>query len=98
MVKNPLSTQEMEEMQIRSLGWEDPREEGIAIHRSILAWRIPWTEEPVGLQSIGLHRVGHDLKQLSTHMPQIGTWGYALLEKPRKLALRYSNVSFLKPG
>ena len=64
----------------------------------ILAWRIPWTEEPGGLQSIGLHRVGHDLKQLSTHMPQVGTWGYALLEKHRKLALKYSNVSFLKPG
>ena len=40
--------------------WEDPLEEGIATHSSILAWRIPWTEEPGGLQSIGWKRVGHD--------------------------------------
>ena len=41
-------------MTVRSLGWEDPLEEGMATHSSILAWRIPWTEEPGGLQSIGL--------------------------------------------
>ena len=41
-------------------GWEDPLEEGMATHSSILAWRIPWTEEPDGLQSIGLHTVRHD--------------------------------------
>ena len=40
-------------MRVRSLGWEDPPEEGMAIHSSILAWRIPWTEEPGGLQSMG---------------------------------------------
>ena len=39
-------------MQVRSLGWEDPLEEGMATHSSILAWRIPWTEEPRGLQSM----------------------------------------------
>ena len=43
----------------RSLGWEDPLEEGTATHSSILAWRIPWTEEPGGLGSIGSQRVGH---------------------------------------
>ena len=48
-------------MQVRSLGEEDPLEEGMATHSSILAWRIPWTEEPGGLQSIGLQRVRHDL-------------------------------------
>ena len=42
------------------LGWEDPPEEGKATHSSILAWRIPWTEEPGGLQSVGSQRVGHD--------------------------------------
>ena len=42
------------------LRWEDPLEEGMATHFSILAWRIPWTEEPGGLQSIGSQRVGHD--------------------------------------
>ena len=45
---------------VRSLGWEDPLEKGMAIHSSILAWRIPWTKEPGRLQSIGSHRVGHD--------------------------------------
>ena len=43
-----------------TLGREYPLEEGMATHTSILAWRIPWTEEPGGLQSIGLHRVGHN--------------------------------------
>ena len=42
---------------LRSLGWEDPWEEGTATHSSVLAWRIPWTEEPGGLQSTGLHRI-----------------------------------------
>ena len=47
-------------MQVRSLGQEDPLEEGMATHTSILAWRIPWTEESGGLQSMGLQRVRHD--------------------------------------
>ena len=46
-------------MPVRSLGPEDPLEEGLVIYPHIIAWRIPWTEEPGGLQSIGLHRVGH---------------------------------------
>ena len=45
---------------VRSLGWEDPLEKEMTAHFSILAWRIPWTEEPGGLQSTGLQRVGHD--------------------------------------
>ena len=45
---------------VRSLGQEDPLEKEMAIHSSILAWRIPWTEEPGGLQSMGLQRVGYD--------------------------------------
>ena len=45
---------------VQSLGWEDPLEEGMAIHSGILAWRIPWTEEPGMLQSMGLQRIGHD--------------------------------------
>ena len=48
------------EIGVRSLGQEDPLEEGTATHSSILAWRIPRTEEPGGLQSVGLQRVGHD--------------------------------------
>ena len=50
----------MQETWVRSLGQEDPLEEGMATHSSILAWRIPWTEEPGRLQSMGLPRVGHD--------------------------------------
>ena len=50
----------MQETQVRSLGGEDPLEEGMATHSSILAWRIPRTEEAGRLQSIGLHRVRHD--------------------------------------
>ena len=45
--------QESQETHVRSLGWEDPLEEGLATHSSILAWRIPWTEEPGSLQSMG---------------------------------------------
>ena len=59
-VMNPPAMQEMQETRVRSLGREDPLEEGLATHSSTLAWRIPWTEEPGGLQSIGLQRVEHD--------------------------------------
>ena len=52
--------QEMYEIWVRSLSREDPLEEGMATHSGILAWRIPWTEEPGGLQSMGSQRVGHD--------------------------------------
>ena len=50
----------MQETRILSLGQEDPLEKGMATHSSILAWRIPWTEEPGGLQSMGWQRVRHD--------------------------------------
>ena len=50
----------MQETQVLSLGWEDPLEEGMATHSSILAWSILWTEETGGLQSMGSQRVGHD--------------------------------------
>ena len=50
----------MRETQVQSLGWEDPLEKEMAIRSSILAWRIPWTEEPGRLQSTGLQRVGHN--------------------------------------
>ena len=57
MVKNPPARQET---WVRPLGWEDPLEEGMATHSSTLAWRIPRTEEPGGLQSMGSQRVVHD--------------------------------------
>ena len=50
----------MQEIQVQSLGWVDLLEKGMATHSSILAWRIPWAEEPGGLQSMGSERVGHD--------------------------------------
>ena len=50
----------IQETQIQSLGQEDPLEEEMATHSSILDWEIPWTEEPGGLQSMGSQRVGHD--------------------------------------
>ena len=57
LVKNP---PEMWETWVWSLDWDDPLEEGMATHSSILAWRIPWAEESGGLQSMESHRVGHD--------------------------------------
>ena len=57
MVKNFLA---MQETRLRSLSQEEPLEEGMATHSSIFVWRIPWTEEPGGLQSIWSHRVEHD--------------------------------------
>ena len=57
LVKDPPATQET---QVQSLGGEDPLEEGMTTHSSILAWRIPWSEEPGRLQSMELQRVGHN--------------------------------------
>ena len=56
MVKNLPA---MQETKVRSLGWEDPLEKGLDTHSSILAWRIPWTEEPGRLQSMGSRRAAH---------------------------------------
>ena len=50
----------MRDTWVRSLGWEDPLEKEMAIHSSTIAWKIPWTEEPGRLQSMGLQRVRHD--------------------------------------
>ena len=59
-VENPPAMQETEETQVRSLGQEDSLEKEMATHSSVLAWKIPWTEEPGSLQSMGSQRVGHD--------------------------------------
>ena len=58
---------EMQERQVPSLGWEDPLEKEVATHSSILAWRIPWTEESGGVQSMGSQRVRHDLASKQQH-------------------------------
>ena len=57
MVKNLLAVQET---QVRCLDWEDPLEKEMATHSSVLAWKIPWTEEPGGLQFVGSQRAGHN--------------------------------------
>ena len=68
----------MQELQVQSLGWEDPQEKGMATHSSILTWRTPWTEEPGGLQSIGLQRVEHDwVSNTSLH-----AWAILFLQTP----------------
>ena len=64
IVKNPPA---MQETGVRSLGWEDPLEKEMATHSGILAWRIPRTEGPGGLQSMGSQRVGYDLAN-NTHL------------------------------
>ena len=58
---------EIQETWLQSQGWEDPLEKEMATHSSILAWRIPWTEKPGGLQCMGLQRVGHVEKEMATH-------------------------------
>ena len=61
MVKNPpLMQKRQETTQVQSLGQEDPLEESMGTHSSILSWRIPWAEEPGRLQPMGSHRVGHN--------------------------------------
>ena len=74
-----LPTQETEEMQVQPLSQEDPLEEGMATHSNILAWRIPWTEEPGGQGSIGSQRVGHNASNLAAA---------ASILQMRKLSLR----------
>ena len=81
-VKNMPAMQETQEMKVRSQSWEDPLEEGMATFSSILAWRIPCTEDPGGLQSINLQSQPR-LKRLSTFTPpdsrkaQVGTWNHS---------------------
>ena len=62
----PVNLPSVQETQVRSLGWEDPLEKGIATHSSILAWRIPWTEEPDRLQSMRSQRTRHN-EVINTH-------------------------------
>ena len=59
-VENPPAMKKTKTPWVQSLGWEDPPEKGMATHSSMLAWRIPWTEELDGVQSVGLQRVRHD--------------------------------------
>ena len=75
MVKNPPA---MQETWVQSLGWEDPLEEDMATHCSILAWRIPWTEEPCGLWSMGSQGVGHGLATKHTTYINESIYNYGI--------------------
>ena len=98
-VKNLPVMQEPQETEVQFLAQEDPLEEGMATHSSILAWRIPWTEEPGGLWFIGSQRVGHDWSDwASTHglqrvydaLPEIGSksvWLSAQVNFSREIIL-----------
>ena len=72
VVKKPPAMQEPQETRVQSLGWENPLEKGMATHFSIPAWRILWTEEPVGLQSTGSQWVGYDCNNLACMHTQRG--------------------------
>ena len=69
MVKNSPAKQETQETQVRSLGQKDTLKKGMATDSSILAWKIPWTEEPGGPESIGLQRVGDNLATEQHQIP-----------------------------
>ena len=82
----------MRETWVRSLGWEDPLEKEMATHYSVLAWRIPWIEEPGRLQSMGLQRVGHDwATSLSLHSHFIFKLSIVLLSSLFILFLNLQN-------
>ena len=89
--ENPLA---MQEMQVQTLDQEDPLEEEMATHSSILAWRIPWTEKPRGLQSTGLQRVGHNWSDLAQHISYI-KFSYILQNICRIFSLLYRSVFIL---
>ena len=84
--KNSSAVQEMQETQAQSLSWEDPLEEEMATHSSILAWRIPWTREPGGLQSMGL-KEQDKTEWLNMHTQEIEIKSYWLEENIYKPSL-----------
>ena len=98
VVKSPPAMQELQDTQVRSLGWDDTLEEGMATHSSILDWRIPWTEEPGGLQSIGSQRVRCNWSDLAcmhayiTHTHQIENIQVPLIVRFWSLALAQNNL------
>ena len=94
-VKNLPAMQKMQEAQLWSLGQEDPLEEEMATWSSILAWKIPWTEETCGLQSMGSQRVRHNWAHTHTHIcPTSTLWSFHLLKSHGWLAPA-SVVSYL---
>ena len=83
-----LSEQEMQETRVQSPGWKDPTEEEVTTHSSILAWRIPWTEELSGLQSMGSQRVGHNWGDLARmHGKNLETEAFTLRTRGKQSKL-----------
>ena len=80
----------------RSLGWKDPLEEGWATHSSVLVWRIPWTEEPGGLQSLRSQRIGHD-QVTFTFSAGLGFPGGSVIKNPPANAGDMGSVPELGP-
>ena len=91
MVKNLPA---MQETQIRSLCWEDPLEKGMATHSSTLAWRIPWTEEPSGLQSIGSQRVRHD-GAITLTLTNLTSWGFCFNKRNKNFSKYFKQRAFI---
>ena len=86
----------MPETWVQSLGWKDPLEESVVTHSSILAWRIPWTEEPGGLQSTGSHTVGcnwSDLAAAAAALIQTGSLWYKKHPNENRDSLKILHVS-----
>ena len=90
----------MQETPVWSLGWEDPLEKEKATHSSILAWEIPWTEEPDGLQSRGSQRVGHDLmtkEQLYYFFKNYFNWRLITLQYCSGFTIHWHEPAILNP-
>ena len=82
------------EIQVRSLGREDPLEEGMATHSSILAWRIPWTVEPGWLQSIGLQTVVHYWSDLAHNKYLLVIWMFSFVNSLLKCFAHFPNMLY----
>ena len=85
--------QDTQGMRVLSLSWEDPLEEEMATSSSVLAWEIPWTEGPGGLQSMGLHRGGHDW--VHTHTYSTAWWDKSMSLPRSPAVFSWGHVSFL---
>ena len=84
----------MQETQVPSLGWEDPLEKGMATHTSIVAWRIPWTEEPGGLQSMG-HKESDTTEWLTSTLDKSVLWEISIRDVSNMPGPGFASKSWL---
>ena len=94
MVKNLPTVQETEETWVRSLGQKILLEEGMETHCSTLVWRIPWTEEPSGLQSIGSQRVRHD-GAITLTLTNLTSWGFCFIQRNKNFSKYFKQRAFI---